>query len=206
MPLTRTAVAGTKMALMLLKGRAKELLQSANLTRISENAEKKKDAKLNANQQVFELIMDDLGCNYFPVEHAYRRQVSSYTQHYLVLLGKETVHEFGAHLQELNNYLLYFPREKSTNAAPPKKLKDEELVEILNQAKPHEWYVAMLGANIELYDMDWQTAVEYFEQLEVRQNIKKHNNNKSDFDAKTTPKKRNEPSDRMKNGVNRTKI
>jgi hypothetical protein len=24
------------------------------------------------------------------------------------------------------------------------------LVEILNEAKPHEWHVAMLGANIEL--------------------------------------------------------
>jgi transposase InsO family protein len=56
----------------------------------------------------------------------------------------------------------------------------------------------MLGANIELYDMDWQEAVEYFERLEVRQKIEKHNTNKSDFDAKTTPKKRNETSDRMK--------
>ena len=193
MPLT-TAVAKTKMALTLLKGRAKELLQSANLTRISENAEKKKDAKLTPDQ-VFELIMDDLGRNYFPVEHAYRRQVS-YMRHYLVL-GKETVREFSARLWELNNYLPYFPREKSTNAAPP-KLKDEELVKILNQAKPHEWHVAMLGANIELYDMDWQEAVEYFERLEVRQKIEKHNTNKSDFDAKTTPMKRNETSDRMK--------
>jgi hypothetical protein len=50
---------------------------------------------------------------------------------------------------KLNNYLPYFPQEKSTKKAPP-KLKDEELVEILNQAKPQEWHEAMLGANIEL--------------------------------------------------------
>ena len=90
---------------------------------------------------------------------------------------------------KLNNYLPYFPQEKSNKKAPP-KLKDEELVEILNQVKPQEWHEAMLGANIELYDMDWQTAVEYFERLEAQQNIEKHNNNKSDSDAKNTPKKR----------------
>ena len=81
---------------MLLKGRAKELLQSANLTRISENAETKKDKKLTP-EQVFKLIMDDLGRNYFPEEHAYHRQVS-YMQHYLLVLRKETVCEFSARL------------------------------------------------------------------------------------------------------------
>jgi hypothetical protein len=104
MPLT-TAIAKTKMALTLLKGRAKELFQSANLTRMSENAEKKSSARLSS-EEVFALIMDDLGRNYFPVEHAYRRQVS-YMRHYLVL-GKNTVREFAARLRELNNYLPYF--------------------------------------------------------------------------------------------------
>jgi hypothetical protein len=40
MPLT-TAIAKTKMVVTLLKGRAKEFSQLANLTRMSENAEKK---------------------------------------------------------------------------------------------------------------------------------------------------------------------
>ena len=85
--------------------------------------------------------MDDLVVhNYFPVvlEHAYHRQVS-YMRHYQVLgvLGKKTVREFAAHQRELNNYLLYFPREKAPNTAPL-KLKDAELVEILHEAKPQE--------------------------------------------------------------------
>jgi hypothetical protein len=77
-------------------------------------------------------------------------------------------------------------------------LKDAELVEILNEAKPQEWHVAMLGANIELYDMDWQEAVEYFERLEVRQNIEKHHANKADSDAKDTYRKRKDATDRKK--------
>jgi hypothetical protein len=99
--------------------------------------------------------------------------------------------------RELNNYLPYFPREKATNTAPL-KLKDAELVEILNEAKPHEWHVAMLGANIELYDMDWQEAVEYFERLEVRQNIEKHHANKADNGSKDTHKHRKDATDRKK--------
>jgi transposase InsO family protein len=193
MPLT-TAIAKTKMALTLLKGRAKELFQSANLTRMSENAEKKSSVR-QSSEEVFALIMDDVGRNYFPVEHAYRRQVS-YMRHYLVL-GNNTVREFAARLRELNNYLPYFPREKATNTAPL-KLKDAELVEILNEAKPHEWHVAMLGANIELYDMDWQEAVEYFERLEVRQNIEKHHANKADNGSKDTHKHRKDATDRKK--------
>ncbi len=51
----------------------------------------------------------------------------------------------------MNNYLQYFPCKNATNTAPL-KLKDAQLVEILNEAKPQEWHVAMLGANIELYD------------------------------------------------------
>jgi hypothetical protein len=94
---------------MLLKGRAKELLQSANLTRISENAETKKDKTLTP-EQVFKLIMDDLGRNYFPVEHAYHRQVS-YMQHYLVL-GKETVCEFSARLPETEQLSTILPSRK----------------------------------------------------------------------------------------------
>ena len=189
-----TGLAKTKMALTLLKARAKDYFQSANITRVSENSERKSSVRLNS-EQVFELIMDDVGRNFFPVEHAYRRQVS-YMRHFLVL-GKETVREFSARLQELNNYLPYFPREKETNTAPP-KLADAELVEILNHAKPDEWHEAMLGANIDPFDMKWQDAVEYFERLELRQKLQKRIENKSDSDTANTSKKRNNATDRGK--------
>ena len=192
-PLT-TAAAKTKMALALLKLRAKELFQLANTLRTHENNDKKGAARLSSDE-VFDLTMDDLGRNYFPVEHAYRRQVS-YMRHYLVI-GKETVREFSARLRELNNYLPYFPREKATKTAPA-KLTDADLVEILNEAKPEEWHLAMLGANIELYDMEWQDAVEYFERLEVRQKIEKHNDSKSDYESNDASKKRKDKTDHKK--------
>jgi hypothetical protein len=74
MPLT-TAKDKTKMALTLLKDRAKELFHLANLTKMSENAEKKSSTCLSSGVVFAFLIMDALACNYFPMEHAYRRQV-----------------------------------------------------------------------------------------------------------------------------------
>ena len=85
-------------------------------------------------------------------------------QHYLKL-GSHTVRNFATHLRELNNYLPYFPREKVK--PEPCKLSDDELVFILNQAKPEEWQAVILGANIELYKFDFQGTVDYFEKLEV---------------------------------------
>ncbi|KAI2509232.1 hypothetical protein MHU86_5120 [Fragilaria crotonensis] len=35
--------------------------------------------------------------------------------------------------------------------AEPSKLSDDDLIQILNQAKPEEWQAVILGANIELY-------------------------------------------------------
>jgi hypothetical protein len=52
-----------------------------------------------------------------------------------------------------NNYLPYFPREEGK--AEPAKLSDDGLIQILNQAKPEEWQLVILGANIELYKFDF---------------------------------------------------
>ena len=92
-----------------------------------------------------------------------------YMQHYLKL-GSHTVRNFATHLRELNNYLPYFPREKGK--PEPCKLSDDNLVFILNQVKPEEWQVVILGANIELYKFDFQGTVDYFEKLEVMKALK----------------------------------
>jgi hypothetical protein len=63
--------------------------------------------------------------------------------------------------------LPFFPREKGK--PEPCKLSDDELVFILNQAKPEEWQAVILGANIKLYQFDFQGTVDYSEKLEVRQ-------------------------------------
>jgi hypothetical protein len=108
----------------------------------------------------------EVGKSYFPIMYAYQKQLV-YMKHYLKL-GSHTVRDFATRLRELNNYLpAYFPREKGK--PEPCKLSDDELVFILNQAKPEEWKAVILGANIELYQFDFQGTVDYFEKLEVRQ-------------------------------------
>jgi hypothetical protein len=48
-------------------------------------------------------------------------------------------------LNNLNRYLLYFPEEN------PKHLDQDEIIEILDQAKAHELHEAMVNANIDIF-------------------------------------------------------
>ena len=100
--------------------------------------------------------------------YAYQKQLV-YMQHYLKL-GSDTVRNFATHLRELNNYLPYFPREEGK--PEPCKLSDDKLIFILNQAKPEEWQVVILGVNIELYKFDFQGTVDYFEKLDIMKALK----------------------------------
>ena len=149
--------------------------------------------------ELFQMTMAEVGKSYFPILHAYQKQVA-YMQHYL-RLGNHTVCNFATRLRELNNYIPYIPREEGK--AEPSKLSDDDLLQILNQAKSEEWQAVILGANIELYKFDFRGTVNYFEKLEVRQALKskrrkvqttdnpefkkKSNSNKSD-DKTATPK------------------
>jgi hypothetical protein len=47
-------------------------------------------------------------------------------------------------LKDLNHYLLYFPEEN------PKQLDQDEVIEILDQAKAPEWHEVMDYANIDI--------------------------------------------------------
>jgi hypothetical protein len=55
-------------------------------------------------------------------------------------------------LNDLNRYLLYFPEEK------PKQLDQDDIIEILDQAKPRdpEWHEAMVNANIDIFEMSYE--------------------------------------------------
>jgi hypothetical protein len=152
------------MALALLKGSARDKFQQTLLTLDTENTEKPTDERKDRNE-IFQMTLLEVGKSYFPIMYAYQKQLV-YMKHYLKL-GSHTVRDFATRLRELNNYLPYFPREKGK--PEPCKLSDDELVFILNQAKPEEWQAVILGANIELYQFDFQGTVDYFEKLEVRQ-------------------------------------
>jgi hypothetical protein len=79
-----------------------------------------------------------------------------------------SVQQFNKRLNELNHYLLYF-LEKNT-----KKLDQDEIIEILDQAKAPEWH-AMVNANIDIFEMPYEESVSYFKRLENLVEIRRTN-------------------------------
>jgi hypothetical protein len=55
-----------------------------------------------------------------------------------------SVQKFVERLNDLIHYLLYFPEEK------PKQLDQDEIIEILDQAKAPEWHEEIVNANIDI--------------------------------------------------------
>jgi hypothetical protein len=72
-------------------------------------------------------------------------------------------------LNDLNRYLLYFPEEN------PKQLDQDEIIEILDQAKAPEWHEAMVNANIDIFEMTYEESVSYFKRLENLEKIRCNN-------------------------------
>jgi hypothetical protein len=66
-----------------------------------------------------------------------------------------TVQQFVKRLNKLNCYLLFFPEEC------PTPLTQDEIIEILDQAKPPNWHKAMVSANIDIFEMDYESAISY---------------------------------------------
>ena len=156
------------MALALLKGSARDKFQQTLLTLDTTENTEKPETDRQDQKVIFNMALTEVGKSYFPIMYAYQKQLV-YMQHYLKV-GSRTVRNFATRLRELNKYLPYFPCEKGK--PEPCKLSDDELVFILNQAKPEEWQAVILGANIELYKFDVQGAVDYFEKLEVMKALK----------------------------------
>jgi hypothetical protein len=114
------------------------------------------------DNELIELVLRDLGLEYIP-KCAIRVQ-KYYMRHPRGLyMGLNTsVQKFVERLNELNRYLLYFPEEN------PKQLDQDEIIEILDQAKAryHEWHEAMVNANIDIFEMSYKESVSYFKRLE----------------------------------------
>jgi hypothetical protein len=64
---------------------------------------------------------------------------------------------------------LYFPEEN------PKQLDQDEIIEILDQAKAPDWYIAMVNANIDIFEMNYEESVSYFKRLENLEKIRHTN-------------------------------
>jgi hypothetical protein len=80
-----------------------------------------------------------------------------------------SVQQFVERLNDLNRYLLYFPEEN------PKQLDQNEIIEILDQAKAPEWHEAMVNTNIDILEMSYEESVSYFKRLENLEKIRPAN-------------------------------
>jgi hypothetical protein len=123
--------------------------------------------------ELIELVLRDVGLEYIPkraicVQKYYMRQPrDSY-------MGLNTsVQQFAERLNDLNRYLLYFPEEN------PKQLDQDEIIEILDQAKGPEWHEAMVNANIDIFEMTYEESVSYFKHLENLEKIRRTNGHNS---------------------------
>jgi hypothetical protein len=74
-------------------------------------------------------------------------------------------------LNDLKLFLLYFSEEN------PKQLDQDEIIEILDQAKSRnpEWHEEMLNANIDIFEMTYEESVSYFKRLENLEKIRRTN-------------------------------
>jgi hypothetical protein len=74
-------------------------------------------------------------------------------------------------LDDLNCYLLYFPEEN------PKQLDQDEIIEILDQAKTRnpEWHEEMVNADIDIFKISYEESVSYFKRLENLEKIRRTN-------------------------------
>jgi aspartate carbamoyltransferase regulatory subunit len=72
-------------------------------------------------------------------------------------------------LNDLNRCLLHFTEEN------PNQLDQDEIIEILDQAKAPEWHEAMVNANIDIFALSYEESVSYFKRLENLEKIRRTN-------------------------------
>jgi hypothetical protein len=155
----------TKMFRTLLKGQALSYFEHHLMRRLD-----LEDSDVPDND-IIELVLRNVGLEYIPkravhVQKYYMRQTSC------LCMGINTsVQQFVERLNDLNRHLLYFPEEN------PKQLDQDEIIEILDQAKARdpEWHEAMVNANIDIFELSYEECVSYFKHLENLEKIKHTN-------------------------------
>jgi hypothetical protein len=89
-------------------------------------------------------------------------------------LGLNTSVQQFIETQRLNDfkcYLFHFPEQN------PKQLDQDEIMEILDQAKAWnpEWHEAMVNANFDIFEMSYEESVSYFKHLENLEKTRRTN-------------------------------
>jgi hypothetical protein len=135
----------TRMFRTLLKGQALSYFEHHLMRRLEAE-----DSDVPGNELI-ELVLRDVGLEYIPkcairVQKYYMRQPRG------LCIGLNTsVQQLVERLNDINRYLLYFPEEN------PKQLDQDEIIEILDQAKASNpgWHEAMVNANIDIFEMSY---------------------------------------------------
>ena len=130
-PLT-TGQSKILMTSVLLGGAAKDLFKLSVLKADVEDVDIEELSYLSA--------LDTLNKRYTPLDGLAKQKAYMRYQLRLSNLG---IKPFEDRLLELNNYLAYFPAGDRSSMLP-----GHELIKIIDRAKPIEWHVAMLTANI----------------------------------------------------------
>jgi hypothetical protein len=113
-------------------------------------------------------VLIDVGLEYIPMRAIHMQK--NYMRHprglYMGL--NKSVQPFVERLNDINRYLLYFPEEN------PKQLDQDEIIEILDQAKAidPEWHEGMINANIDIFEMSYEETVSYLKRLENLEKIR----------------------------------
>jgi hypothetical protein len=147
----------------LLKGQALSYFEHHLMRRLEAE-----DSEVPDNELI-ELVLRDVGLEYIP-KQAIRMQKYYKRQPRGLYLGLNTsVQQFLERLNDINCYLLYFHEEN------PKQLDQDEIIEILNQAKAPEWHESMVNANVDIFEMSYGESVSYFKRLENLEKIRRTN-------------------------------
>jgi hypothetical protein len=110
-------------------------------------------------------VLRDVGLEYIPKRHTREKVLYEATKGLYMGLNA-SIQQFLERFYDLKRYLLYFPEEN------PKQLDQDEIIEILDQAKAPEWHEAMVNANINIFEMSYEESVSYFKRLENMEKIR----------------------------------
>jgi hypothetical protein len=96
------------------------------------------------DNELIELVLRDVGLEYIPKRDICVQKY--YMRRGLYMDLNTSVQQFLETLNDRKRYLLYFPEED------PKQLDQDEIIEILDQAKAWdpEWHEAMVNAKIDI--------------------------------------------------------
>jgi hypothetical protein len=121
------------------------------------------------DNELIELVLREVGLKYMPKRAIYLQKYYMRQRRGLYMGLNTSVQQFVERLNDLNRYLLYFPEQKR------KQLDQDEIIEILDQAKAPEWHEEMVNANIDIFEMSYEESVCYFKRLVKLEKIRSSN-------------------------------